>query len=311
MKVRSRHNSNRRTLQIVVTALVVIGVGLLLPRLLSTVATVVMTPVHAVNVWLEESTSLVPTFIRDRQALATRIAELEQELVVANRTDLTQQRLWEENNRLRQLLGATDETRVAAAVIARPQELPYDLLQIDRGSAHGITVGSPVFIGEDIVIGLVTHTAAHYSFVALITTPGFEATAFIAGPNIAVTLEGVGGGVARVRVPQGIPLTVGDLVYLLSIEPGTYGRISHVENEPTQPEQYGYISPDISIASLYQVAVGTQSQIIHATPEVEARMQELIASQLVIEDLPVISLATSTATTSDDTATTSPDTAAP
>ncbi|MBP6881223.1 MAG: rod shape-determining protein MreC [Candidatus Pacebacteria bacterium] len=300
MKVRSRHNSKqRRTIRLVLFALLIIAVGMLLPRIMSAVAAIIMTPIHATGVWLEQSSSLVPTFFRDRRSLENEIESLEDRLAIAERTSLTQDRLWEENNRLRGLLGVASEERIAAAVIARPNELPYDLLQIDRGSNHGVTVGAPVFLGKDIVIGLVVHVAPAYSFVELITTPGFEASAFISGPNVVVTMEGLGGGVARVKVPQGIPIRAGDLVYLPSIEPGVYGRISYVENLPTQPEQYGYISPDISLQSVHQVAVGSLSQIARSALEVDQQVRELVEKSLFVEGVTVGSstAASSTAST--------------
>ncbi|MCA9354391.1 MAG: rod shape-determining protein MreC [Candidatus Kaiserbacteria bacterium] len=298
MKARSRHNSSRRRLvQIVVVSVALIGLGVLLPRIFSTVSAVVMYPIHVTNVWLEESTSLVPSFIRTRKALTEEIAQLEDKLVVAGGDDVTMQRLSEENNLLRRLLGVQGEERIAAAVIARPNELPYDLLEIDRGTKHGVAVGAPVYISEDVVIGLVVHAAETYSFVELITTPGFKATAFISGPNVVVHMEGYGGGVARVRVPQGIPITKGNLVYLPSIDPGVFGRISYVENEPTQPEQYGYITPELAISGLHYVAVGTLSQISKSTEEVDENILSIMRTSLVIDGVSAAEIATTTAST--------------
>ncbi|MCD5381214.1 MAG: hypothetical protein LR008_01410 [Candidatus Pacebacteria bacterium] len=284
MKVRLRHNSSRKkTTQVIIISVIVITVGMMIPKAISIVAATVMLPVHATNIWLESSSSLIPSFVRDRQSLEAEIKSLNNELIVSKSSSLTQQRMIDENNRLRHLLSVDGEARVAASVVARPDELPYDFLQIDRGSDHGIEVGSPVFVGPDIVIGLVVHTAAAYSFVEMITTAGFEATSFISGPNVVAVLEGLGGGVARVRVPQGIPLSVGNLVYLPSIEPGVFGRISRVENEPTQPEQYGYISPDIAISGLFQVSVGKLSQISHSATEIDEQVIRIMNSNLLIE----------------------------
>ena len=298
MRVRSRHNSSQKRLfQVVFVSLLLIGVGFFVPRAISAISSAVMYPVHATNVWLKESSSLIPTFIRDRQSLQGRIEYLENELAIAERTNLSQQRLIEENNSLRQLLGINEEVRTAAAVVARPDELPYDLLQIDRGENHGIEVGAPVFIGRDIVIGLIVHTAPEYSFVQLVTTPSFEATAFIAGSNVVVTMEGVGGGMARVKVPQGVPLSVGDLVYLPSVEPGVFGRISFVENRPTQPEQYGYISPDIAISSLYRVSVGKLSQISRSPEEIDERILEQMRKELKVSDVSVGTISTTSSST--------------
>lgn len=300
MKGRLRQNSKqRKKYRLVLISLVVVVVGMLLPSIMSGVATVIMAPIHGFNSWLENSSSLIPTFFQDRRNLKKQIEDLENRLAISEGTNLTEDRLWEENNRLRGLLGAGEEKRVAAAVIARPNELPYDLLEIDRGSDDGVEVGSPVFIGKDVVIGLVIHVAPQYSFVELITTPGFEASAFISGPNVVVTMEGMGGGVARVRVPQGVPLRVNDLVYLPSVEPAVFGRISHVENLPTQPEQYGYISPEISLASIYQVAIGKQSQIARSTEEINQQVRSLIEKSLYAEGVSVGVVSTSTATTTE------------
>jgi hypothetical protein len=272
---------------------------MILPRTISVISAVVMYPVHSVNQWLRESSNLVPVFIRDRQSLQTEIESLKNQLEVSKQADLTKQRLFEENNHLRQLLGADNENRIAASIIARPNELPYDLLQIDRGSQDGIEVGSPVFIGKDMVIGLVVHTATDYSFVELVTTAGFEATVFISGPNVVAKLEGFGGGVARVKVPQGVPLSVGNLVYLPSIEPGLYGRISYIENRPTQPEQYGYISPNVSISGLNQVAVGKLSQVSHSANDINEKLIEQIRTDLLVPDMKEGYVGTTTGTTSE------------
>lgn len=304
MKERSRHNSKqRRPFRIALIAAVVITFCVLLPSFISIVSAAIMTPIRGVNTWLEESSSLVPTFFRDRRDLLEQIEELEQRVIESERSSLTQKRLVEENNHLRTLLGIAGEERIAAAIIARPGELPYDLLEIDRGSDHGIMVGSPVFIGRDIVIGLVVHVAPTYSFVQLVTTPGFTALAFITGPNVVASLEGMGGGVARVRVPQGVPLAVGNLVNLPSVEPGVFGRIAQVENSPTQPEQYGYVTPDIPLSGLFRVSVGKQSQIARSAEEIDARVQEAILTELYIEGVSKDVTSSTSATTSATTTT--------
>lgn len=296
-----RHKSKyRKPARIVLASVFVLLLGLWLPSVFSWVASVVMYPIHATNVWLEESSSLVPSFIRDRQSLVKEIEDLNTKLVVASRSSVTQQRLLEENSKLRSLLGSSGESRIMAAVIARPDELPYDLLQIDRGIKHGVEVGAPVFVGRDIVIGLVVHVADDYSFVELFTTPEFEASVFISGPNVVATMEGRGGGVARVRVPQGVPITVGNLVHVPSVEPGVFGRISYVENRPTQPEQYGYITPELSVSSLFQVSVGELSQISRSADEIEEKIRERIKTELLLEDIALRSLSSTTASSTDE-----------
>ena len=297
MKVRLRHNSSKKKrYQIVLIAFFIVLTGMILPKIISSVASVLLYPVHATSAWINQSSSLVPSFVRERVSLDKQIKDLKNDLITAGRIDITQSRLIEENNQLRNLLGIDSEERTAAAVIARPNELPYDLLQIDRGIHHGIEVGAPVFIGRDIVLGLVVHAASDYSFVELITTPNFKATAFISGPDVVVTLEGLGGGAARVLVPQGIPMSVGNMVYLPSVEPGVFGRISYVENRPTQPQQYGYITPDTPISGLNRVSVGKLSQISQSTEVIDERVSELIRTKLQVLDVSVGTTSSSTPT---------------
>jgi hypothetical protein len=233
-------------------------------------------------------------YVKSQDELVRRIETLENELAVAAGTDLTQQRLYEENVWLRQLLGVDSESRIAAAVIARPTELPYDLMQIDRGERDGIKVGAPVYIGLDNVIGVVTYTAPRYAFIQLFTSPGFAATAFISGADVMTTLEGYGGGVARVSVPQGISLSVGNLVHVPSIDPGVFGRVEYVENRPSQPEQYGYITLPKPVSGIHYVAVARESVAVVAAPIVEERVRQIIQEALFI-DVSTFVIATSTA----------------
>jgi len=301
MRVQSQRNSKRkRMIRIALVAVLIVMSGWFLPSAFAIVSAVFMSPFHMTNQWLSESSSLVPTFIRDRQSLQEEIQQLENQLQISSRTSVTQQRLLLENNRLRGLLGASEENRVVAGVIARPDTLPYDFLQIDRGTNDGIEVGAPVFVGTDIVVGLVAHTAQRYSFVELFTTPGFEATIFLSGPDVVAKMYGMGGGVARVSLPQGIPIQIGNLVHVPSVEPGVFGKIAYIENEPTQPEQYGYVTPNTTLNSLYQVSVGRVSQISQSVEEIDQRVRREIETRLVVKGVSLeVATSTSQATTSE------------
>ncbi|MEN9920537.1 MAG: rod shape-determining protein MreC [Candidatus Parcubacteria bacterium] len=304
MKVHSRLNSKKtkekRIARVLFGAGVVLLLGVTIPFLFTLVGRVVMYPIHSTNEWLRTSSSRLPMFLREQDELVDEIKRLENELAVAQSTDLTQQRLFEENMWLRELLSVHERERIAAAVIARPTELPYDLMQIDRGSDDSVQVGATVYVGADNVIGIVTYTAPSYSFVELFTTPGFSATAFISGPNVMTTLEGYGGGIARVSVPQGIPLTVGNLVYVPGIDPGVFGRVAYVENRPTQPEQYGYIVLPKPVTGINYVAVAKDVVAPTAPPTIEERVRELIKSALLV-DTKNFTIGTSTPSTTPTT----------
>lgn len=300
MKVHSRHKSrNQLYIRSVLLVLSITVLFYLVPALITTVGKVVLYPVYATQTWFRESPASLPSFLRQKKELLDEIEELESELALAASTDLTQQRLYEENLWLRQLLNLEVQERIAAAVTARPNQLPYDFLQIDQGTDAGIVVGAPVYVGIDTVIGVVAYAAERYAFVELFTTPGFEATAYVSGANIIATLEGFGGGVARVRVPQGIPLTVGSLVHVPSIQPGVFGEIAYIENQPTQPEQYGYITLRKPIASINYVAVGRQPLAPTSETLVREEINNLIEQSVLVPGLQSQLISTTTSSTTE------------
>jgi cell shape-determining protein MreC len=300
MLIRSRRTSdNQKIKRLLLVVFGLFALALIVPAAVRFAAGIVLYPVIQVENWFAESNQILPALWRDKIVMQEQIDQLEQDLALSGKLDLTKQRLSDENNRLRSLLGATSSPRILAAVVGKPNELPYDLIQIDQGSQAGIESGSPVYIGVDTVIGLVSAVQRNTAFVTLFTTPDFFATVYLSGPNVTALLEGLGGGVARVRVPQGIPIRVGDLVHIPSVQPGVYGTIAWVESEPTQPEQFGYITPEIPIGSLFQVAVAKPNVITTDPKEVQRYMLEVQKQQLVIPEMtPATTTATSTAPTS-------------
>jgi len=299
-----RKSDTKKITRLVVAVLLVLLVGLAIPPVVRMVGSVVMYPVQLVENWLAQSSMVVPVLWRDKIAMQEHISELEQGIAELGRKGLTEQRLFQENNRLRGLLGDIEAPRTLAVVVAKPTELPYDLLQIDRGGQSGITVGAPVYIGADSVIGLVSDVYPTHSFVTLFTTPGFLATVYLTGPDVTATLEGLGGGVARVKMPQGIAMQIGDLVHVPSVQPGLYGQIAWIESEPTQPEQFGYITPEIPIQSLYQVAVGSAADVTVDIAQLSEHIEKIKTDALVVSGFVLASsTATSTATSSVDIAT--------
>jgi cell shape-determining protein MreC len=300
MLIRSRRTSdNQKMKRLLLVVFGLFALALIVPTFVRFVAGIVLYPVIQVENWFAESNQILPALWRDKIVMQEQIDQLEQDLALSGKLDLTKRRLSDENNRLRSLLGATSSPRILAAVVGKPNELPYDLIQIDQGSQAGIESGSPVYIGVDTVIGIVSAVQRNSAFVTLFTTPDFFATVYLSGANVTALLEGLGGGVARVRVPQGIPMRVGDLVHVPSVQPGVYGTIAWVESEPTQPEQFGYITPEIPIGSLFQVAVAKPNVITTDPKEVQRYMLEVQKQQLVIPEItPATTTATSTASTS-------------
>ena len=298
MKRHWQRNSDNRHLWYTAGLLGVALVGwLVVPTVLSWLGSAVLYPVHATKHWVDTSTQTIPTLWREKAELQAEIESLETELVAQSASAQSLAVLREENRQLRRLLAASSTPRIAATVIGRPSELPYDLLLVDQGTQAGVAVGAPVYSTEYEVIGLVTDAKPRYAQVLLFSTPGFSTTAYLGGANLLVTLEGVGGGMARVAVPQGVLLQEGQLVHLPSIQTGVYGRIVAIERTPTDPQQFGYVSGEQPLQALRYVSIGTPAAVDVSVPAVEAAIAEVVANL----NLPEVFIATSTATTSTST----------
>lgn len=127
----------------------------------------------------------------------------------------------------------------------------------------------------------------------MFTSPGFESTAFIFGPNVFSPIEGIGGGVARVRLPQGVSIREGQLVILPGVSSGVYGEIARVENEPTQPEQYGYITPPLAINNLLYVSVGQNPVEERSNTEIDEALRAMLRESMRLSTTSVMLLTAS------------------
>lgn len=297
------HRNSRKTILtrwlLVSTGVIIFGV--LFPTILSFVSSVVLFPIHTTTTWLKTSNDIIPLYFRSRSTLIEELEALRSEAALNTPTELSVQRLIDENRELRGLLNDLgDEKRITARVIARPGDLPYDLVQIDKGSSHGVTIGAPVYTGVDTVVGIVSKVTDTYSFITLFTSPNYEVTAFISGLNTFAPLEGVGGGVARVRLPQGVAIETGQLVILPGVSSAVYGSIEYIESAPTEPEQYGYVVPPLSTTALRYVSIGTAPIAVESTIAIDETVQQFIRSTLTIATTS-LAISTTTATSSDPT----------
>lgn len=281
MKVNYRHTSRRpKRLWLIISALVITG-GMLFPWLIGKMSEIILYPFHATSTWIKTSDDIIPHYLRSKGELIDELESLKAQVANDTGTQLSIKRLLEENMQLRSMAKAGEgPDRLVALVLSRPNKLSYDLLQIDKGSDDGVVLGAPVYTGVDSVIGVVVHVAEDYSFVDLFTSPSFESTAFIFGPNIFAPMEGLGGGVARVRLPQGVPISTGQMVILPGIDSGVYGEIVSVKSEPTQPEQYGYITPPIAMNNLRYVSVGIGAIHLKSDEEINQVIRNQIRESL-------------------------------
>jgi cell shape-determining protein MreC len=297
-----RISQNKKLIRITVIAVGCILVILLMPKLVNIAVAIVVAPINISKTWVTQSASSLPQYFRNRSELIHEISSLKADLSAVSGDRSTVQILARENVELRSLLGYEGEERVLAGVIGRSGVLPYDSLMLDRGTKNGVVNGAPVYIGENNVIGIIKNATTHTSLVELVTTPAFKTTVYIMGPDIYTNAVGMGGGQMRVGVPQGIVLSEGDLVVLPSVTSGVYGAVSYVQSEASRPEQYGYVSPKIPIASIRLVAIGKTPLQSISFEEAQAILEETKSTVFTVPVPDDILVDTESGTTSSSSA---------
>lgn len=230
--------------------------------------------VYAVRHYMLTSTATIPVFLQSRLELLDRIKTLETRVASSRGMENTLAYLTKENEELRSLLSASSTPRTVAGVIARPPYTPYDTIIIDRGSNDGIIQNAPVYHGNNIVIGYVRNVFPDTAHVTLLSSAGTEATVYLFGSQLFTTAYGEGGGIVRLSVPQGVPITHGDTVILPGLEGGVLGTVRDIQSIPTEPEQHAYVALPVSLQSIRLVGVGTRSVSPSSLPEAEARVEE-------------------------------------
>lgn len=275
----------KKIIFLVVSFALLLFLYLVVPVFINTAVKIAWYPFDATRIWLAESSNALPKYIRDRSVLIAELEDLKIQLATELGNNDTLNRLQNEKDSLRNLMDIVSEDRILTRVIGRPNTLPYDILMLDRGSQHGVVKDAPVFLGRDQVIGFVSKVNDKTSFVTMVTTPQFRSSAYVIGPNIYTYAEGMGGGVLRVRIPQGILLQKNDLVLLPAVDSGVYGSISHIDTSATQPEQYGFVNTNVPIQSMYYLSVGKEPIVTNNFESADELVKEVYSEVFVI-DLP-------------------------
>jgi cell shape-determining protein MreC len=260
-------------------------------------ASFVFNPIVSVKTWFLESSGTIPSYFRTQHALIGTIQSLENQLQEREGDAFAVRELQIENAELSTLLSLKQESRIIAGILLHPNQTPYDTFLIDRGARDGIVDGATVYIEGDIAVGIVARAYPQSSLVSLVSSPGLKTTAYIFGPNIFVQAEGVGGGVLRVAIPQGIPLAIGNLVVLPGAGSGVYGEIVSVEAVESDPQKYGYVTTSVPLQSIRFVSVATEAapQISYETAlEIIKTATTTLFNVTVLEE---VRIGTTTATT--------------
>jgi cell shape-determining protein MreC len=189
-------------------------------------------------------------------------ATLREELTALKRSTYVNRSLEEDNNQLRELLNrSSDNTlRIPTAVIHNTNLSPYDTFVIDRGARHGLRDGMLIVTDKHIAVGFIATAHERTSTVTLFSMPQLTFNALVrASTTQSATINGLGSGTMRARVPRDIGVSEGDEIALPTFETYVIGTVVAVEVSPEDAFKNVFIQAPINMYELRFVFVDTTS----------------------------------------------------
>lgn len=174
-------------------------------------------------------------FFRSKQSLISENTTLKERLASLELELSSRPPALNEDNALLSLIGrkAKKGTGLVASVLVRPPQTPYDIIVIDAGTDDGVVPDSEVALSEGPVLGMVLEVFKSSAKVKLFSSAGENTSAVLERFNLAVTLEGAGGGNFRIVVPRETPVEVGDRILSADVFSRLLAVVGEVEVKPT------------------------------------------------------------------------------
>ncbi len=165
-----------------------------------------------------------------------------------------------ENDELRALLHVTGDAAdpnekrgVTAPVVSSVRSSPYGTFLIGAGSADGIVSGSLVLTSGGFVVGIVGNSGLHTTIVTEVFAPGVSTEGSVNG--IPIIAHGSGGGNARIQVPRGLAVAIGDIVLAPALGQRPIGIVGSISSSSASASEELHIRLPMNLASLSYVYV--------------------------------------------------------
>ncbi|MEK7478011.1 MAG: rod shape-determining protein MreC [Patescibacteria group bacterium] len=240
--------------------------------------------VVAIYLWGSQTASLVDRilsfviypFIKIDRAIGAPIDQTLNFFIQQNHLAEENERLKGENDRLKVLLLnkidlakanadlrnlATERVAkykpIIAKVLAKPNQLPYDILLLDIGTnqARELKVGQLIFLNQNTILGQIAYVSSNLTKAKLYSTSGETIPVVIGDKKVPAVAGGQGNGNFSLSLPRGVVIKVGDLVKTSLIGDYLLGTVSKIYNDPNNPFQKIIFKSPINLAELVWVEI--------------------------------------------------------
>lgn len=239
MKLRQNKKLRIRWLHIIFTiALIFVIFSRFFSNIISPAAMVVMSPVFKKAADIKEWQKKYSFLLKEKEDLNNENAALKEKNSELEARIFFYDILSRENQELKSILGRTEQKQyILAALIARPPQVPYDILIIDAGSEDGVQKEMEVKGSAGIFLGRIEDVFKKISKVKLISFPGNETNIYFEGLNIFATAVGTGNGNLEIKLPVSLPIKEYDKIISAGVFPLLLGSVEKIEKDESEGTQ--------------------------------------------------------------------------
>ncbi len=224
---------------------------------LSYVSHIIFTPVLIFGNNIGEKLNNFGSYFVSKNSLYLENESLKAKLLENEARMLNYDALTADDASLKEILGRKNEKidMVLSAILAKPNQSPYDTLVIDAGLNKDFKTGDMVFALGDIPIGRVADIYPNSSNVVLFSNSGEKTQVSIGKKNNFMEVVGRGGGNFEMVLPRDFILLKGDQAVLPGLVPYVVAIVETVISDPRDPFQKALLVSPVNIQELKFVEV--------------------------------------------------------
>jgi len=200
------------------------------------------------------------SYFASKKSLSLENESLRSELKENNARVSNYDSILMENTELKEILGRKSEKDnwILSAILAKPNQSPYDTLVIDIGEDKGLKSGDIVFAFGNIPIGRVDTVYKTSSKVVLFSNSGEKTRVVTSEKNIFLEIVGRGGGNFEMILPRDFTEEKGDEVFLPGINPYVLAKVESIISDRRDPFIKALLTSPANIQELRFVEVALQ-----------------------------------------------------
>ncbi len=184
-----------------------------------------------------------PKILSNKDALFAENESIKVELQNLRMALMDSEVIKQENVELRKALDLnTERDFIPTTIIARPPQIPFDTLLLDKGILDNVKVDDLVLVGERILIGKVVKVNDNTSTVALSSFAENSIAGIVERNSEMIEVKGMGGGGMQVKLPIDFDISISDRIITSNLPSFVFAVVSSIEEDKTTGFKDVYLS---------------------------------------------------------------------